>query len=145
MHLAELAPLLDLPRVATFSLQRGAARAQINDFAIPDIATDDVETFAAMLRCLDLLISVDTLGAHLAGAMGLPVWTLLRRDCDWRWTDTGSTTPWYPSMRLFRQGREGDWRSAVKEMARELSARTTLRSPDAAALEQRHPSDVRPL
>lgn len=145
VHFATLEPLLRVPGVAAFSLQRGTARSQIKQSAIPDIATDDVERFAATLRRLDLIISVDTFAAHLAGAMGLPVWTLLRRNCDWRWTDSGRTTPWYPTMRLFRQQHEGDWRPVVEEMTHELSASAMRVSRHSTMPEQRHPSDVRPV
>lgn len=115
-------PLTRLPHIALFSLQRGTAPLRRTGFPIRDVSSDDVETLAANLAALDLLISVDTFGAHLAGAMGVPVWMLLRRKCDWRWGDTGTRTPWYPSMRLFRQPREGDWRAVVRDVATALSA-----------------------
>ena len=64
---------------------------------------------AALLRDLDLLISVDTMPAHLAGALGVPVWLMLHADPDWRWLESRSDSPWYPTMRLFRQRRPGEW------------------------------------
>jgi hypothetical protein len=79
-----------------------------------------IRNAAAIIARLDLVITVDTMMAHLAGAMGLPVWTLLCRDSDWRW-GLGETTPWYPSMRLFRQERPGDWESVVARVAHSLS------------------------
>jgi hypothetical protein len=69
---------------------------------------------------LDLVISVDTLAAHLAGALGLPVWTLLPAECDWRWMRDRDDSPWYPTMRLFRQTRAGRWADAVERVAREM-------------------------
>ncbi len=63
------------------------------------------------------MISVDTMVAHLAGALGKPVWTLLNYDADWRWMLDRSDTPWYPTMRLFRQPRPGDWVSVGREVA----------------------------
>ncbi len=72
-----------------------------------------------MLRALDLLVTVDTLSAHLAGALGVPVWTLLPARPDWRWMGNGERTPWYPSMRLFRQRREG-WEPLLERVAAEL-------------------------
>jgi ADP-heptose:LPS heptosyltransferase len=71
---------------------------------------------------LDLVISVDTAAAHLAGALGARVWTLLAHTPDWRWKLDRRDSPWYPSMRLFRQPAWGDWKSTVAEVAEELSA-----------------------
>lgn len=88
-----------------------------------DAASPDLSTLAANLRALDLLVSVDTMAAHLAGALGRPVWTLLRAAADWRW-GLGDTTPWYPTMRLFRQAAEGDWSAPVAQAALALSAWT---------------------
>jgi hypothetical protein len=78
----------------------------------------DFSATAAVVMELDLLISVDTAAAHLAGALGRPAWILLPAiGCDWRWGIAGSTTDWYPSARLFRQRRAGDWAPTVAEMA----------------------------
>jgi hypothetical protein len=74
---------------------------------------------AAILAELDLVITVDTMMAHLAGAMGRPVWTMLCRDCDWRW-GIADTTPWYPTMRLFRQTQAGDWAPVIETLTRRL-------------------------
>jgi hypothetical protein len=75
---------------------------------------------AAELQRLDLLICVDTLSAHLAGALGVRTWTLLPHEADWRWMEDRSDTPWYPTMRLFRQSSPGDWESLLAQVAREL-------------------------
>jgi ADP-heptose:LPS heptosyltransferase len=64
---------------------------------------------AAMMANLDLVITTDTVVAHIAGAMGLPAWVVLKQVPDWRWGRQGDTTPWYPTLRLFRQQRRGDW------------------------------------
>jgi hypothetical protein len=77
-----------------------------------DALTDFAET-AAILANLDLLITVDTSVAHLAGAMGRPVWILNRFDACWRWLDGRDDSPWYPSARLFRQPAPGDWESVI--------------------------------
>jgi tetratricopeptide (TPR) repeat protein len=86
----------------------------------------DFGATAALVQELDLVISVDTAVAHLAGALGRPVWTLLPYAADWRWLRDRSDSPWYPTMRLFRQPAWGDWSSLIKEVAGELA--TLLRS-----------------
>lgn len=72
---------------------------------------------AGLMEALDLVISVDTSMAHLAGALGRPVWILLPFVPDWRWTAAGDKTPWYPQARLFRQPARGDWRSVIETVA----------------------------
>ena len=123
MRLSDLKPLLDMPGVAWFSLQLGKGPAElaasrwagrVHDLS-PLLA--DFSATAAALMELDLLIAVDTAAAHLAGALGRPVWIALPAiGCDWRWGTTGQTTCWYPSVRLFRQQRPGDWVSTAAEM-----------------------------
>jgi len=82
----------------------------------------DFDDTAAVLAGCDLLITVDTSVAHLAGAMGRPVWLLLPFSCDWRWTAQGDRSPWYPSVRLYRQSRPGDWESVLARVAGDLPA-----------------------
>ena len=76
---------------------------------------------AAVLALCDLVIAVDTAVAHLAGAMGRPLWVLIPFAPDWRWTLKGETTPWYPTARLFRQTTLGDWDGVIARVAAELS------------------------
>lgn len=116
-----LAPLGEVPGVAWYSFQRGAALADwpAGFGVVPDCATLYEE--ARLMRSLDLLISVDTMTAHLGGALGVPVWTLLQRDADWRWMRGRDDSPWYPTMRLFRQEKAGDWEPVVARVAEELS------------------------
>jgi hypothetical protein len=111
-------PLAEVPGVRFHSLQQGPAnehwRASRLDLyplheqtaAIPDAA-------AAMLE-LDLVITVDSMSAHLAGALGRPVWVLLKHRADWRWMAAREDSPWYPTMRLFRQTERGDWRKPIE-------------------------------
>jgi ADP-heptose:LPS heptosyltransferase len=80
----------------------------------------DFADTAALIANLDLVIAVDTAVVHLAGAMGKPVWTLLPFAADWRWLLEREDSPWYPSMRLFRQPALGDWDSVIKRVADEL-------------------------
>jgi hypothetical protein len=75
---------------------------------------------ARIIRSLDLLISVDTMPAHLAGAMGVPVWTLLPSEADWRWMENRDDSPWYPTMRLFRQQQQGEWQPVINDVMKEL-------------------------
>jgi tetratricopeptide (TPR) repeat protein len=82
----------------------------------------DLDDFAAKIAALDLVISVDNSTVHLAGALGVPIWTLLPFGCDWRWMRDVDDTPWYPSMRLFRQQSFGDWDKVFNRVAQCLSA-----------------------
>ena len=85
--------------------------------------TEDIKDFsdtAAFIENLDLVISVDTAVAHLAGALGKPVWTLLPFAPDWRWLLNRDDSPWYPTMRLFRQPSPGDWKSVINQVLKEL-------------------------
>jgi hypothetical protein len=107
-----LARLFDLPNVTFVSLQRGDSDPRL----ITIDGIDEPLSTARVMRALDLVITVDTMTAHLAGALGVPVFTLLPYDHDWRWMDARRDSPWYPSMRLFRQPRAGDWDSVVDEL-----------------------------
>jgi hypothetical protein len=105
-------------------------------FPMEDLACRDLVQQAERLLALDLVVTVDTLTAHLAGALGLPVWTLLPTPCDWRWMEARRDTPWYPTMRLFRQHRTGDWGGVVAELREALlqwAARRALRTSGSAA------------
>ena len=111
--LEQFAPLAELPGVRLVSLQKGLGREQLDK--LPGLAIDlgaeltDLADTAAVVSCLDLVITVDTALAHLAGAMGKPVWVILPVVPDWRWLLQREDSPWYPSMRLFRQAARGQW------------------------------------
>ena len=81
---------------------------------------------ARVMRQLHLVISIDSMPAHLAGALGLPVWTLLRADSDWRWMENRDDSPWYPTMRLFRQSRADAWEPVIERVAVELDKMARL-------------------
>jgi hypothetical protein len=81
---------------------------------------DDLYGTARMMGGLDLILSADSMPAHLAGALGVPVWTLLHSTPDWRWMIDRRDSPWYPTMRLFRQRQPGEWSAVVDEVAAEL-------------------------
>jgi tetratricopeptide (TPR) repeat protein len=116
-----LLPLLRLPDVRFYSLQvdtRGGAPQELMEAGLIDLTphiTDFADT-AALVAELDLIISTDGATVHLAGALGQPVWTLLPFVPDWRWGLEGEQTPWYPTMRLFRQPAMGDWDSVLRHV-----------------------------
>jgi len=124
--LSSFAPLAQVPGVTFYSLQKDVANQPAG--AVPpgmkliDLAPrlSDFNVTAAVISNLDLVISVDTALAHLAGAMGRPVWNLLARCADWRWMLRRSDSPWYPTMRLFRQQRRRDWATLMAEVAEAL-------------------------
>jgi len=121
-------PLLALPGLRLVSLQKGAGSEQLAALGagalIPDLgaALHDYADTAAILAAIDLVVSVDTSIVHLAGALGRPVWTLVPHAPDWRWLLDRADTPWYPSMRLFRQPRPGAWGELFAAVAQALAA-----------------------
>ena len=126
---ARLAPLLAVPGCSFVSLHKEPAAAT-ESHSVPGHATvhdlsgelHDFSDTAAVVANLDLVVSVDTAVAHLAGALGKPVWLLNRYDGCWRWLEDVSDSAWYRSLRQFRQPRSGDWESVVAAAAAELSA-----------------------
>lgn len=122
--LALLAPVANLRGITLHSLQQGPEAAQIHEvpFHVHDLAASTraiTEAAAAMMR-LDVVITVDTMAAHLAGALGRPTWLLLKHEADWRWMDARERSPWYPTLRIFRQEEAGVWRSPITAMATKL-------------------------
>jgi len=124
MPLPELARLARLPDVQLFSLQKGPGAGQVQQFPeiidlgrVLDETTGAFVETAAVLKCLDLLITADTSVAHVAGALGVPVWVGLCNVPDWRWQLTGEKTVWYPTMRLFRQSSPGAWTDVIDRIA----------------------------
>ena len=120
-------PLLQIPGIHFFSLQK----RDVQDPPLPDFKgslmdysaeLNDFADTAGLISALDLVISVDTAVAHLAGALGKPVWMLLPFVPDWRWMLKRNDSPWYPTMRLFRQSAAGNWPPLIKQIAEELSA-----------------------
>jgi hypothetical protein len=125
--LRTFAPLAGIPGVQLVSLQKGPGREQLIELAdrmeVLDLADElvDFADTAALMSNLDLVITVDTAVTHLAGAMGLPVWVVLPSFPDWRWLLDRDDSPWYPSMRLFRQTAWGDWEGVFKRLTDALA------------------------
>ncbi len=131
--LADFAPLASVSGVRLISLQKFAGLEQLDALSGPfEVATlgpeYDVEdgaflNAAAIMQSLDLVVSADTALAHLAGALGVGVWMALPKAPEWRWMLEREDSPWYPTMRLFRQARAGDWSDVFARMSSELARR----------------------
>jgi Flp pilus assembly protein TadD len=131
--LRALAPLAAVPGVRLVSLQSGYGEQQLwdnpPDFPVLRLSADyDVGGHAfldaaAAMESLDLVVTCDTSMAHLAGALGRPVWVALKRDSEWRWLRGRDDSPWYPTMRLFRQKTAGDWAGVFDAMVQALRTR----------------------
>jgi hypothetical protein len=122
MRLKQMLPLLAAPGVRFFSLQKAIAKQDEADFGSAPLVSvmGGVQDFAdtgAVLKQLDLIISVDTAVAHLAGALGRPVWLLLPDPPDWRWLTGRDDSPWYPTMRLFRQKDREGWEPVIARVS----------------------------
>jgi hypothetical protein len=128
MRLADMAPLAGVRGCTFVSLQLGPPAAQLNEspngLAIYDVAAalGDFADTAALVANLDLVIAVDTAVAHLAGALGRPVWLLNRFDTCWRWLLGREDSPWYPSLRQFRCGAHEDWANVMQRVTAALDA-----------------------
>jgi tetratricopeptide (TPR) repeat protein len=126
ISLAQLGPLAAAAGITFYSLQKGDAALQAKHpppgMQLIDLTADigDFADTAGFISCLDLVVTVDTAVAHLAGAMGKPVWTLIPYLPDWRWLLDREDSPWYPTMRLFRQKTAGDWEEVVRRVAKAI-------------------------
>ena len=125
-RLSQLEPIARRAGIRLFSLQVGYGREQLGElagqFAVTDLSSGLVDFLdtAAVVKNLDLVIAPDTALVHLAGASGVRVWVALRFAADWRWMSGRDDSPWYPTMKLFRQPRRGDWDEVFERMAGEL-------------------------
>lgn len=134
LPLAMLAPVAGIPNVNFYSLQKGGPSSQTKSppggMTLVDW-TDELNDFAdtaALVANLDLVISVDTAVAHLTGALGTPVWLLAPHVTDWRWPPGSEDSPWYPTMRLFRQRAPNEWKEAIERAAGSLACKAELRN-----------------
>jgi hypothetical protein len=126
---ARLAPLLEMDRVSFISLQPevpvadAAVLAGLGGVTMLGAELRDFEDTAAVLGLCDLVVTVDTAVAHLAGALGRPTWVLLPFAPDWRWMLERTDSPWYPTARLYRQPAAGDWESVIARVRADLAAK----------------------
>jgi tetratricopeptide (TPR) repeat protein len=126
VSLALLAPLLHRTDIACHVIQPGIGDADRRTMAeFPGLtdhgaALTDFAQTAALLASMDLVITVDTAVAHLAGALNVPAWVMLAHSADWRWMRDRDDSPWYPSVRLFRQQRRGDWHTVIGQIGKNL-------------------------
>lgn len=125
IDLSLFAPLFVRPDIRWVSLQYGDHDALEKQAAVAgtDILIDrsvdqfaDIDSFAAQIAAMDMVVTIDNSTAHLAGALGVPTWVLLPFAPDWRWLRAREDSPWYPTMRLFRQPKRGDWQSVVQRI-----------------------------
>ena len=137
--LAAYAPLFNLPRVALVSLQKGPSTDQTGKYfgraPLINVGTEiqDYDDTMAIMDCLDVIVTVDTSVGHLAAAMGRPAWVMLATAPDWRWLLERSDTPWYPTMRLFRQTVARQWSDVLDRVAAGLRERFAEEAPPALA------------
>jgi hypothetical protein len=128
--LKHFTPLAEVPEIQLISLQKGPGTEQLQALATTDHpplvfpldeAAGPFMDTAAIMQNLDLIICSDTVIVHLAGALGVPVWVALPAVPDWRWLLEREDSPWYPTLRLFRQNRTGDWTEVFQRLAKELA------------------------
>ncbi|AHJ65364.1 Tetratricopeptide repeat family protein [Granulibacter bethesdensis CGDNIH4] len=128
VQLKEFEALANCPDVAFVILQKGPSQSQVGEFygVAPvvhlSLEVKSFEDTMAIMAGLDLVISIDTSVAHLAGAIGVPLWLILPHIAEWRWLIGRDTSPWYPTARLFRQSDCGDWKSVFEQMRLELGS-----------------------
>ena len=125
VRLERFAPLCRVPGLSMVSLQYGYGSEQLSEMSgVPDLGAElaDLTDLAAALQSLDLVVTVDTAMAHLAGALGVRVWVALAFVPDWRWLLKRADCPWYPTMRLFRQERWGEWEGVFERIAEAASS-----------------------
>jgi hypothetical protein len=123
----DLTPLLNLDHVSWYALQLEMKPDERHE-RLEVLDTCGVLRTAQIMRALDLVITIDSMAAHLAGALAVPVWTLLPHDADWRWMEQCDGSPWYPTMRLFRQPSPGGWHSTIARVRDALTARPACRT-----------------
>lgn len=139
LPLSRLAPFMEVEGARFYSLQKGPAAGDLAtaspNLSLVDLGSDlqDFADTAAAISKLDLVIGVDTAVVHLAGALGKLVWTLLPIPADWRWLEEREDSPWYPTMRLFRQHQQGDWGEVIDRVKHALEIEVRKERPKPSA------------
>jgi hypothetical protein len=134
LSLAQFARFATVPGIAAFSLQKGApaeeAKTPPTGLVLHDLMTEakDFADTAALIDALDIVIAVDTAVVNLAAALGKETWALLRVNSDWRWSEADPRSAWYPTARLFRQTRLGDWDPVLEDVRTALAAEVATRT-----------------
>jgi hypothetical protein len=146
--------LASVQGIVLISLQRGEGKTELNHAQLrapvldAEFPGEDAADTAALMEQLDLVISVDTMVGHLAGALGRPVWTLLHSHADWRWMLQREDSPWYPTMRLFRQPEPGNWGAVLDRVQEELNQivqpSILHQGRSSAAMRTRHEQELPP-
>jgi hypothetical protein len=121
----KLLPLFKLRKIKFSILQDNAEKAGWVRGYGEYTGSPSLMQFARIIKGLDLLITIDSMPSHLAGALGVPVWTLLQKNADWRWMHEREDSPWYPTMRLFRQKEQGEWNTVIADVKKELKILTS--------------------
>lgn len=126
--------LMSVPDIDWVCLQRGPPLDRAGPLPFCDRGPRSMDPLdsAAMIRALDLVVSVDTVVAHLAGALGVPVWTMLHHEADWRWMHGRPDSPWYPTMRLYRQPCPGRWKPVIESIRKALTGRDSTAGRDSS-------------
>ncbi|XIA62218.1 hypothetical protein ACFIOY_21550 [Bradyrhizobium sp. TZ2] len=109
--------------IELYSFQRGTASSEANQIGARDISTPDIIELGYRMGELDIVVSVDTMVVHLAGALGYEPWVMLHADCDWRWPTRGGACLWYSHARLFHQRLAGDWADVIDDVSSALVSR----------------------
>jgi hypothetical protein len=117
---AQLLKKLNGQGIELYSLQRGAASGEANQIGARDISTPDIVELGYRMGELDVVVGVDTMVVHLAGALGYEPWVMLHANCDWRWPTRGGTSLWYSRARLFHQRLAGDWADVIDDVSSAL-------------------------
>jgi len=146
ISLALFAPMAQIPGVSLYSLQRISGTDQLTLLDGSFVVHQFDDTFdvthgrfmdtAAVIKNLNLIITIDTSICHLAGGLGVPVWLMLPKPADWRWLLDRNDTPWYPSVRIFRQPKPGDWQTVINTIVQELQHCITYYETDSEYTQQ---------
>ncbi len=140
LNIEALQKILDNKAVKFFIVEdpnsRNSLPEDLVNFENVEIVRESLWNIASITKAMDLVISIDSSILHIAAAQNVPVWVLLPEFCDWRWTFEGETSYWYPSVKLFRQSKEGNWTDVVERISEELGAKTKSKNSASLSIEE---------